>query len=106
MLEAMDDAVGWTLRAVSPGLVCLALGLSLSIWKAIRFRRVSRWGIRLSVLAFSLVNLVPGVLILIATVSGRLLWPAAFAGFVAVALGLGFAVILRQNWAPRATDSN
>jgi hypothetical protein len=101
----MDEAITWALRAMSPGMVCLALGAIFSIQKA-RFRRTSRWGIRLSALGLSLSNLVPGVVLLIATIRGQLLWPAAIAGLTFVAFGAGFLAVLRQNWASRASDSN
>lgn len=90
---------------MSPGLLCLVIGAILSFRKA-RYHRTSRWGIRLSVLGISLAWVVPGVLILMETIRGQLLWPAAIAGIVAIALGLGFLMILRQNWGSRAADSN
>jgi len=101
----VDDAVVWAIRAVGPALVCVLIGAVLSLRKA-RYHLTSRWGIRLSVLGIGLGFVVPGVLILVDTIRGQLMRPAAFAGIVSIWLGLVFLAILRQNWAPRATDSN
>jgi hypothetical protein len=98
------DPVPLWLLAFAPGFVFVCLGMLLSLMKAIRRQQTSRWGIRMSVLGFALVNIIPGVLLTIATIRGELLWPAAIAGLGLVAVGVGFIVVLRQNWAPRAAD--
>jgi hypothetical protein len=105
MLQGVDDAFACAIRTEIPGILCILIGAIFSFRKALA-RHTSRWGIRLSALGLSLASLVPGILILVETIRGRLLWPAAIASVSAIAVGLVFLAILRQNWAPRATDSN
>jgi hypothetical protein len=76
-----------------PVIACLALG-------ALLLMRGSWWGVRLKGLAYVLVNLLPGTLILAEVASGGLQPPAAFFGVVAVGLGLLLLRRLRDRWRP------
>ena len=102
----MDEAVDWAIRATGPGIACLVVGIALNMWKTIRYRRTSRWGIRLTMLGVSLTGLGTGVLILIATIGGTLHWPMAVAGIAEITVGIGFLANVRHHWAARASDSN
>lgn len=105
MLDPMDDSLAWAIRAVSPAAVCMLAGNALSLWAGFHTRRVSRWGLRLTILGFALLNIVPGVLTLTAVAAGHLLWPAAVSGATALAFGFVVLRFLRQNWARRPSDS-
>jgi hypothetical protein len=102
----LDDALLWAVRAELPAALCFILGTALSLRAALRQQRNSLWGIRFALVGACLASLVPGLLILSDVVTGHLLWPAAFAGAFALAVGMGFVVVLRQNWTPRAGDPN
>ena len=101
-----DHALEIAIRVMTPAAVCFVSGFALSLRAAIRSRSASRWGIRLSVLGFCLLHLVPGLVLVFEVATGQLLWPATIAGVVAIALGLVFLAVLRRNWNSRLPDSN
>ena len=75
----------------------MIIGIALTLWN-VRQRMTSRWGMRLNILGVSVTFLVPGVLILVAVISGQMLWPAAVAAILAIPSGIGFLAVLRKNW--------
>jgi hypothetical protein len=92
--------------AFLPGAAGIVIGGALSLSAAIRYRRTSRWGVRLSILGVGLMPLVPGLVILFGFVPGHLLWPSAIFGGTNVGFGLVFLEFLRRNWSHRGSGSN
>ena len=92
----MDDALGWTLRLMIPGAICLCSGVFLQVVAALRHRRPSVWGMRLVLLGFALAVLVPGVAILVSFTTGKLQLPAVIVGAVLITYGVRFLAQLRR----------
>jgi len=84
----------------------MAAAQVLIIGAFIRHRTPSVWGLRLFHLGFSLVNLIPGIGIVVAALRGQLLWPAVLAGLFACLIGVGVLYGLRISWADPARNSN
>lgn len=84
------------LLAGLPAVVAVLVGVAL-------VRKRSWWGIRLMGLAFALVNLLPGAVLVGAATIGQLAAPAAIVGWVAILLGVLLLAIVRKNWTVSST---
>jgi hypothetical protein len=81
----------------APAVACFAAA-GVELMRASFGSRTSPAGQRLLLLAFILVNVVPGFFLLIAAAGGWLQSPVVLPAVVALAIGGGLAVQLRRTW--------
>lgn len=99
------DPLAFTAAVMAPGVVIVVVGVVLVVGRSVRGRAPSLWGLRLFYLGLGLLNLIPGLAIIGATLVGRLMWPAAFGGLVPICIGSGVLYGLRLWWADPAHGS-
>ncbi len=102
----MDPALAFALAVITPGLAGFLIGSGLRLVARTRGPQAdSLAGVRISLVGLVLIFAVPGVAVLVAVATGRLLWPAVLGSVVCLAYAVRMVRVAGRQWNQAAGDT-